>query len=92
MKQRGILFDKVVLGAELPMECAPGSPLVEIVGYQRVLIENHQGVTAYGSHEIRVKVCFGQLCISGLNLELACMSKQQLVITGEIQAVSVFRG
>ena len=87
-----MLFDKVVLGAELPMECAPGLPLIEIIGYQRVLIENHQGVTAYGRSEIRVKVCYGQICIGGLDLELACMSKHQLVITGQIHGISIFKG
>ena len=87
-----MLFEKVVLGAELPMECAPGLPLLEIIGNQRVLIENHQGVTAYGQNEIRVKVCFGQMCVSGADLKLACMSKHQLVIIGQIHGISIFKG
>ena len=92
MREKGKLFDKVVLGAELPMECPPGQPLVEVVGHRRVLIENHQGVIAYSHNEIQVKVCFGQFCIAGNNLELACMSKQQLVIVGQIHGITIFRG
>ena len=92
LKGRGLLFDKVVLGAGLPMECAPGLPLIEIVGHQRVIIENHQGVTAYGQDEICIKVCFGHLCVCGTDLELACMSKHQLVIIGQIHNISIFKG
>lgn len=92
MKQRGKILERVVLGADLPAEPVPGLPIVEIAGEKRVLIENHHGVTAYGHNEICVRVCFGQLRICGNNLKLVCMTKHQLVISGQIESVSILRG
>lgn len=92
MSSKGNFFDKFVFQVELPTESIPGMPLVEIYGCQRVLVENHNGVTMYGNNEIRVKVSYGQLHICGSGLELARMSKQQLVITGQIEGISLCRG
>lgn len=92
MKRQGNFFDWVALGADLPTESAPGQPLVEMAGEHRVLIENHHGVTVYGCSQIHVKVTYGQLCVCGAGLKLARMTKQQLVITGRIDSVSILRG
>lgn len=78
--------------AELTGAVLPGMPLLELSGDQRVLLENHCGITCYSHREIRIKVKFGQVCISGCNLELMQMSSSQLVITGNISAIQVFRG
>lgn len=91
MKQNGSFLGKVVMGADLPGEVLPGQPLVEITEDCRVLIENHSGVTLYGYREIHIKVGFGKVCISGSGLELARMTKQQLVITGHIDCVTLQR-
>lgn len=92
MKQQGDFFERVVMGADLPGEALPGQPLVEIARDCRVLIENHSGVTAYGPCEIHVKVNFGKVFVCGRGLKLARMTKQQLVITGKIDGVSLQRG
>lgn len=68
---------------------APALPLVEIVGTNRVLIENHGGVSGYGPECIRVKAKYGQICICGKCLEIARMTKEQLVITGSIREVKL---
>lgn len=80
-------MEKLLLGADLPGEIVPGQPLLELAGNTRVLIEGHSGVLEYGSERIRVRVKFGNLCISGRELELARMSGDQLVILGRIEAV-----
>ena len=91
MKKRS-MADRLAFSAYLPDVTLPGQPLVEIAGESRVLIENHLGVTQYGRECIRVKVKFGQVCVSGSHLELARMIKGQLVISGRIDAVSLCRG
>lgn len=83
---------RLIFAADLPDAPLPGLPLVEIYGQDRVLIENHLGVTQYGREAICIKVKFGQICISGCDLELARMTKGQLVITGRIDGVSLYRG
>lgn len=66
-------------------------PLVELAGCERVLIENHKGVLAYSPEEIIVKVSYGCLQISGQNMMLAEMHREQLVITGQIYGVNLHR-
>lgn len=92
MKGRRGLLDRVALATELPTELGPGQTLVEIAGQGRVLIENHCGVTMYGTSEIRVKVSYGYICVCGSCLELVCMTKDQLVVTGRIDGVTLMRG
>lgn len=92
MKYHNKVLDRFVMGADLPGEVLPGLPLVEIAGDSRVLVENHSGVTSYSCAEIRVKVRFGLLCICGNSLRLAKMTRNQLVITGRIDSISLQRG
>ena len=66
-------------------------PLVEIAGHRRVLIENHMGVLAYSLERIQIKVTYGQLVVTGEKLNLTQLCSEQLVITGNIQSVSLER-
>jgi len=92
MKQREKLLHTFAMAADLPGEALPGIPLLELAGEGRVLIENHRGVTAYAREEICVQVQYGCICICGENLSLARMTKEQLVITGRIDRIQLFRG
>lgn len=65
-------------------------PIVELAGQSRVLIENHQGVLGYSLEEIRVKVSYGCICVTGRNLRLMQMSKEQLVICGRVDGLQLF--
>lgn len=73
-------------------EPLPRVPLIEIADNKRVLIENHLGVTAYGTDEICVKVRHGVVSITGEKLELLCMSKDKIVICGIIKSIHLWGG
>ncbi len=92
MGERKHIWDRMAVAADLSSEPVPKQPLVEIAGERRVLIENHFGVTGYGSQEICVKVRFGHIVICGNGLELVRMTKEQLVIMGTIDGVRFCRG
>lgn len=92
MERQKYLLDRLVQWADLPSEAVPGIPLVEILGEGRVLIENHRGVTEYGTDRISIRVGFGQIIICGCGLELSRMSREQLVILGRIDGVTLCRG
>lgn len=85
MERKGFLTD-------LADATMPGVPLVEIAGYNRVLVEHHLGITQYGPERVCIKVKFGEIQICGAQLVISKMSKEQLVICGMIESVSVFRG
>lgn len=89
---RGQSFlEKVVQEADLSAELLPGQPIVEIAGERRVLIENHSGVKAYSGDKILVKVKYGYVCVCGCGLEILRMTKEQLVIRGRIDGVTLQR-
>ena len=92
MYDSGRLLTKLSRAADLEDEPIPGSPLVEILGHQRVLIEHHKGVNEYGDTLIRVKVKFGNVCINGTSLELTHMSQSRLIIRGNIESIHLCRG
>lgn len=91
MKRRGDWMDRLAEGLDLPAEPMPGLPLVEISGDRRVLIENHRGVTQYGTDQICVKVKYGYVSIQGCGLELARMTKEELIICGRIDGITIIR-
>ena len=78
--------------SELETVPIPKLPLIEISADVRVLIENHNGIIAYDTNEICVKVSYGTVCICGSELDLARMTGEQLVITGTIECVSLMNG
>lgn len=92
MRNSGGILGKLAWAADLADEPIPGRPLVEIIDNCRVLIENHNGVNEYGRTLIRIKVKFGSICVCGNNLELARMTKGQLIISGLIESVQLCRG
>ena len=88
----GKLFNWVVTKSDLMLEPLPGTTLIELMSDKRVLIQHHHGVTFYCCNEIHVKVSFGILSIVGCSMEVAQMTKEQLVITGSIESVILKRG
>ena len=91
MKRKREWIQWLTEGADLPGEPNPGQPLVEIAGDKRVLIENHRGVIQYGREKICVQVRYGQIAVCGCGLELARMTREQLVICGNIEGVTLIR-
>ncbi|MBQ7801805.1 MAG: YabP/YqfC family sporulation protein [Oscillospiraceae bacterium] len=83
--------ERLVDGADLSGEPMPGVPVVELAGDRRVLIERHGGVTEYSGEKICVKVRYGTVAVCGCGLELTCMTREQLVITGRIDSLQLLR-
>lgn len=61
--------------------------LAELYGNERLLVEQHRGILAYGTERIVIGASFGSLSVEGENLRLCCMSREQLVIRGRIGCV-----
>jgi sporulation protein YqfC len=92
MKKHNNILERIAYAADLGTEPLPKLPLIELAGENRVLVENHKGVIQYGDHEICLKVSYGYISICGNRLELARMTKEQLIITGYIESVRLCRG
>ena len=91
MRRGNKLMKHLLNAADLPEEPIPGQPIVEIVGQQRVLIENHMGVIAYDDCMVRAKVKNGAICVEGSHLILTRMTRGQLIISGAIESIKLER-
>ena len=91
MKRGYHFLEDLANSVDLPGETIPGQPIVEVAGERRVLIENHFGVVQYTQEQICVKVKFGEVSVCGCGLDLTRMTKNQLVITGRIDSISLVR-
>ncbi len=87
MAQGNTWFRRLVDQTDLPAEAVVGATVVEIADDRRVLIENHRAIVEYGDERICVRVRFGSIVICGKKLQLAQMTKGQLVITGQIESL-----
>lgn len=91
MVPKGDWLQRLTDQMDLTGEPLPGVPVVELAGDRRVLIERHGGVTQYSTQKICVKVRYGHVQVCGCNLELTRMTREQLVISGRIDAVHLLR-
>lgn len=92
MAARSSLFRKLLDETDLCEESVPRQPVVELLGDNRVLVENHKGVIQYSTERIQARVNFGTVCVMGCNLRLRFMSGQKLVIVGRIDGIELLRG
>lgn len=92
MADQRSLFRRLLDGADLAEEALPLQPVVELLGDDRVLIENHKGVTQYCTERIRARVSFGAVDVQGVDLRLRYMTGQKLVIAGKIDCIQLIRG
>ena len=91
MVQQGRWIEQLMNGMDLSGEVSVDS-VVELVADRRVLIEHHRGIQTYARDCICVKVKFGTVLIQGCGMEIARMTKEQMVICGRIDSVTLQRG
>lgn len=92
MKQNRKIINRLTGILDMPAQPLPGIPIVELVGTGRALIENHNGVIAYANELVCVQVKFGKISVIGCGLKICYMSRQQLIITGQITSIQLERG
>lgn len=83
-------MDRLSDGLDLTGE-VDGDSLVEVAGDTRVLIEHHRGIRQYQKDCICVNVTFGSVSVCGDCLKIARMTREQLVICGRIDSVTLHR-
>ena len=62
---------------------------MELLGSQRLVVECHRGIVCYGDREVVIKTSYGMLHVTGNQLRLCRMSREQLCIRGEIQEIKL---
>ena len=71
--------------AELPQELVLGWPRSVLLGDEKLIVEQHQGIYACTEQEIILKTLCGHLVITGQNLSLSRYDRDGLVVFGKIE-------
>jgi len=87
--RRPCFWDAIQKSVEPKQNVLSKIPIAELAGRNRLLVENHQGILAYSKQEIQIKVSYGRLAVVGTDLQLMQISREQLVITGQIAEIQV---
>ena len=77
-------FDKIF---DIPEEISSDIPKVTIIGFDRMLVENYKCILEYQDFFIRIKMKIGIVNINGFELVMKEMTKDDLIITGNIESV-----
>ena len=82
------LIEEITERFDLPAETA-GLPKVTITGGRQVLVENHKGLLEYSGEQIEINGGRLRVRIRGTGLELRAMSRELVLVTGQIFGVDM---
>lgn len=74
--------------ADLPQELVLGWPRSVLLGDEKLIVEQHQGIYACTDQEIILKTLCGLMVITGQQLSLTRYDQDGLVVLGRIEKLS----
>ena len=74
--------------ADIPQELVLGWPRSVLLGDEKLIVEQHQGIYACTDQEIILKTLCGLLVITGRQLSLSHYDRDGLVVLGRIEKLS----
>ncbi|MBQ7867374.1 MAG: YabP/YqfC family sporulation protein [Clostridia bacterium] len=74
--------------ADIPQELVFGWPRSVLLGDEKLIVEQHQGIYACTEQEIILKTLCGHLVITGEKLSLSRYDRDGLVVFGRIEKLS----
>ena len=74
--------------ADIPQELVFGWPRSVLLGDEKLIVEQHQGVYACTEQEIILKTSCGHLVITGEKLSMSRYDRDGLVVFGHIEKLS----
>ena len=72
---------------EMPEEIMTNKPRITILGFDELVIENYKNILEYDEIFIKINTHIGAINISGFNLKLIQMNKEDIMITGKIDSL-----
>ena len=73
---------------EIPKELVLGWPRSVLLGDEKLIVEQHQGIYACTQEEIVLRTQCGLMSITGENLSLSRYDRDGLVVLGKIEKLS----
>lgn len=84
MRRKARKIDEIL---EIPTELSTDNPKITVIGFEKMLVENHKGVLEYQDYFVRLNTFIGIININGFNLNLEEMNTDDLIITGQIEGI-----
>ncbi|MDD3409468.1 MAG: YabP/YqfC family sporulation protein [Eubacteriales bacterium] len=72
----------------MPQDLVLGWPRSVLLGDEKLIVEQHQGIFACTEQEILVRTQSGMLAVAGAQLSISRYSREALVIYGKIEKLS----
>ena len=76
----GRRLSKITAFLEMPEEIMTNKPRTTIVGFEELVIENYKNILEYDEIFIKVNTYVGAINISGVNLKLIQMNKDDIMV------------
>lgn len=77
----GRKLSKITAFLEMPEEIMTDKPRTTILGFEELVIENYKNILEYDEIFIKVNTYIGAINISGVNLKLIQMNKDDIMVT-----------
>ena len=76
----GRRLNKITAFLEMPEEIMTDKPRTTIIGAEELVIENYKNILEYDEIFIKVNTYIGAINISGVNLKLIQMNKDDIMV------------
>ncbi len=80
-------LSKITSFLEMPEEVVTDKPKITILGFEELAIENYKNILEYDEILIKVNTYIGVINISGINLKLIQMNKDDIMVTRKNKSV-----
>ncbi len=70
--------------AGLPKDVVKGLPIMTMLGWEELCIENYRGIIEYTEELIRIQTKNGQIRVCGKRMEIESYTNDEMVVKGEI--------
>lgn len=88
-EQKERLLGKIADIFELPKDVILDLPRLIMTGNERLLIENHRGILVYSEENVRIKAAKGEIRITGRDLTLLEITKEEIWLEGRIEEIKL---
>ena len=80
---------KVADALELQHDIMLNLPLLHLTGSERLLVENHKGLSEFDSVHIKIRAAKGFVLVEGEALNISSVGRDDILITGKIKSVAL---
>lgn len=87
MSKKSNIKSRLSDSLELPKEVTLNIPIIKATGNNDIYIENHKGIIEYSSEMLRINSQIGIIKISGKNLFIKEINKEELFIIGDVNII-----